>query len=440
MRRPLQLLSLSLAVATAVACGSDSTTEVVDLPTGYEGSTIDILVRNPAIFQSEIQDSRAGWVAFHNGNLAEAVSLDGEEFSNPKGRAAAELAALHFRLAQVQSEALISLAESQENIGRATALPLFAHIAQLEMTDSGFTSTGDSTWLSASIESTLPEVAEAATLLSAQGLEESGQMNPFTARYLRHQRERTAGQTDSNPDAQADVVVAPLWELESIRLYDPQTHFTLAHIYQMEAERLRSSGLSAALFSPCPNSETASGASRESQALRLGAPCADQLTHIGVDTELITAMIDGEDDLQSARTLVHRVDEILDEWSNAAAHTASPDGVALLTSLSLVESFRAKLLVSLAGDLLNQGRPHQALAVAQATLDITNPRSVSVTNPALLFAVLAHAQLRTGHTREALDALEVLSQIFPSVITVDETVGDLAVVEGLHRLGDSKEL
>jgi hypothetical protein len=285
----------------------------------------------------------------------------------------------------------------------------------------------------------LPEVAEAASLLSSDQLGESETTNPITDRYLSHQTERESGEL-SNSSPLYDAVNLPLWELGSIKLYDPQTHFTFGLIYQTEAEKLQSSGLSAALFSPCPNGEAARVSNEVPQELRDGINCADQISAIGIDADIISAMIDGDDDLQTARTLVHQVDERLDEWSAAAVRTASPDGAALLTSLSLVESFRAKLLISVAGDLLNQGRPRQALAIAQATLDITSPRVVSATNPALLFAVLAHAQLLTGHTREALDALEVLAETFPSVITVDETVGDLAVTEGLHRIGDSKEL
>jgi hypothetical protein len=429
-----------LTLATLLACGGEPVAEITVLPpVGYEGSTIDTLVRNPSLFQSEIQDSRAAWVAFHSGNLPEAIAFTGDEYSNPRGRAAAEMAALHFRLAQVQTEALVTLANSQVDVGRPSALPLFAHIAQAELTNAGFSSSegDDSSWLSVSMGSTLPEVAEAASLLSSDHLGDSG--NPIADRYLSHQTERESVEL-SHSSPLYDAVNLPLWELGSIKLYDPQTHFTFGLIYQMEAERLQSSGLSAALFSPCPNGEAARVSNEERQELRHGINCADQISAIGVDEDFISAMMDGEDDLQTARTLVHQVDERLDEWSAAAVRTASPDGVALLTSLSLVESFRAKLLVSVAADLLNKGRPRQALAIAQATLDITSPRMVSATNPALLFAVLAHAQLLTGHTREALDALEVLSETFPSVITVDETVGDLAVTEGLHRIGDSKEL
>ena len=57
----------------------------------------------------------------------------------------------------------------------------------------------------------------------------------------------------------------------------------------------------------------------------------------------------------------------------------------------------------------------------------------------LLFAVLATANLQTGHTREALDALQVLVGPWPEVTGLDELVGDLAVLEGIHRSGDSRE-
>jgi len=60
-------------------------------------------------------------------------------------------------------------------------------------------------------------------------------------------------------------------------------------------------------------------------------------------------------------------------------------------------------------------------------------------NPPTLFAVSAAANLRTGRTREALDALEVLVGAYPEIKGLDETVGDLAVLQGLDRAGDSRE-
>jgi hypothetical protein len=307
------------------------------------------------------------------------------------------------------------------------------------MTSAGFSSAEDSPWLAESISSTLPEVAEAAAVISAAQIDANGSNNAIVGRYLWHQAQVESGEAPSSSQV-FEILERPLWEQGAIRLYDPITHFTFGQLYLMEAERYVVSGLSAALFSACPNTEAAQASAGAIDDIRGGVSCRGSIAEIGVDAEVISAMLEGEDELQPAREFVHQVDEILDQWSIAAAAVSTPDGAALLTSLSLVESFRAKFLVSVASDLLNLGRPHQALAVAQATLDISNPRTVSATNPALLFAVLAHAHLRTGHTREALDALEVLSGTFPSVVTVDETVGDLAVVEGLHRIGDSKEL
>jgi len=442
MRKAPKKNYMSFVLATLVACGGQAVEELDELPFGFEGSTINTLITEPALFQAEIQDSRDAWVAIHRGDLTEAVALSGEALANSRARAAAELSSLHYRLAQIQAEALVSLAETQSPTARGTALSLLSHIAIHEMSDAGFSYNfnleGDYPWLTEALDSNVDHVSAAAVYLHPENQAIPVEDNPFLQRLSMHGEAIEARDTGSL-QALYEAVRAPLWELGSIRLYDPQTHFTLGNIYQLEAEKHQVTGLSSALFSPCPNQISAQSSSNPN-VLRNGDTCADQLIEIGLESGVVSAMLEGEDDLQTARTLVHHVDEVLDGWRNVALRTASPDGAALLTSLSLVENLRAKLLVSVAGNLLNLERPHQALAIAQATLDITNPREVSSTNPALLFAVLAHAQLRTGHTREALDALEVLSENFPSVITVDETVGDLAVVEGLHRIGDSKEL
>ena len=57
-----------------------------------------------------------------------------------------------------------------------------------------------------------------------------------------------------------------------------------------------------------------------------------------------------------------------------------------------------------------------------------------------LYAVQATAQLRSGHVREALDSLHVLTgPPLSEAHGVDEIVGDLAILRGLDRQGDSKE-
>jgi len=47
--------------------------------------------------------------------------------------------------------------------------------------------------------------------------------------------------------------------------------------------------------------------------------------------------------------------------------------------------------------------------------------------------------MRLGRTREALDVLVLLEGGYPEVAPLKELVGDLAVLQGLDRQGDSKE-
>ena len=66
-------------------------------------------------------------------------------------------------------------------------------------------------------------------------------------------------------------------------------------------------------------------------------------------------------------------------------------------------------------------------------------RDVGAANAPALYVLLAEARLKTGRTRQALDALEPLTARVPTVASAKELVGDLAVLESMGRVGDSKE-
>ena len=93
----------------------------------------------------------------------------------------------------------------------------------------------------------------------------------------------------------------------------------------------------------------------------------------------------------------------------------------------------------MADEALNQGHPKQAVVLVQYAMDLNAPRTLGPVNGPTHFAVLAQAHLESGHTREALDALEVLARSYPEAVGADEILGDLAILEGLDRQGDSKE-
>ncbi|MEL6350094.1 MAG: hypothetical protein AAFV53_43745, partial [Myxococcota bacterium] len=72
-------------------------------------------------------------------------------------------------------------------------------------------------------------------------------------------------------------------------------------------------------------------------------------------------------------------------------------------------------------------------------MDMQGGRQIGALNPPGLFVLLAEANLRTGRSREALDMLDPLKEAYPEVKGLNETLGDLVVLEGLERIGDSKE-
>jgi len=147
------------------------------------------------------------------------------------------------------------------------------------------------------------------------------------------------------------------------------------------------------------------------------------------------ALADGD----ACRAKVRAIDAELDAWRTALAGGAGPDGRALLDDLRLVDSTRARALVDMAVAALEAQRPACALALGQLALDHESPRAIGPVNSPTLFAVVATAQLYTGRTREALDAIEPIRATYPAVAALDETVNTLVVLEGIDRRGDSRE-
>lgn len=115
---------------------------------------------------------------------------------------------------------------------------------------------------------------------------------------------------------------------------------------------------------------------------------------------------------------------------------AEANGQALLIDLDLAEHWSQQWHLSMARAALDADRPQQALAYAELGTDFSNEAGPQ--NPDGLYAVRAHALIRLGRTREALDALHGIEAV-RGVRQLSEVVGDLAVLEGLDRAGDSKE-
>ncbi len=144
------------------------------------------------------------------------------------------------------------------------------------------------------------------------------------------------------------------------------------------------------------------------------------------------------DEAQAAREHVRAFDEALNAHEAALLEVAGDDGRALLRDIGMRARLRQAWLVSRARFTLLADHPRQALTYAEMAVDVSD-RHVGSTNAPQAFSVLAHAQLVNGHTRESLGALRPIADAHPELVGLMEHVGDLAVLEGLDRTGDSKE-
>lgn len=383
---------------------------------GLAESWIAAVVAEPARFTQTVDaGGREGWVALHANDWPTAAATDGAAAQ----RADASLAELHTILARLHARAWLDLGRTWEGRGSVpadSAFPLFVSAAAREAGDAV---TADR-WLTVARASTRAEVAALAgdwadPLASAA----AGELPERARAHARARRDPAA------LPALLPLLAAPAWREPAgaqgeRAFWDPFVHRTLAAAHRARAEaRPDPEGLAAELFLP-----------------RLGPPGGALDTDL---TALGLALPVGADDPEACREVVRGLDALLDPWAAQLAHGAPPDGQALLADLRLVPATRARVLVGLGQEALVSGRPRCALAYADLALDHESPRAIGPTNPPTLFALLAAANLETGRTRESLDALEVLSGTFPEVAGLDETVGDLSVLVGLTRSGDSRE-
>jgi hypothetical protein len=402
--------------------GADEAVPIVASP--LDGSWLGGIVAAPADFEALMAGGVDPWARLHENSLGAAVDLGG-----PAGdRAAGELALLHGELGRISALAwlnTVSAWKDRSALPKNSALTWFAGVAALELGDPE----SATMWLTHASTQGSPEAKAAATaLLASPELTTSIEGDVLGKRFELHRSIRAGdeGQVDG-----AEPVVEEAVEGGFSRvLYDPQVHWTLASTYAgVEAP---ADGLASMLFSPCL---TPADLADDRSSGNPGVRCAVQAaTALGVDADP-----GGEDDADRARGIARGVTDALDTWQNAQLANASDDGQALLRDLQLIDKLRAQILLGLARDALLVGHPHQAVAYVETGLDKSNPRAITPVNSPAMFAVLALARLQTGHTREALDALQVLTRAYPETQGVDEIVSDLAILQGLDRQGDSKE-
>ncbi|MEE2751379.1 MAG: hypothetical protein VX519_08105 [Myxococcota bacterium] len=395
------------------------------------------LALNPQQFQTLLDDSRNGWSAYHAGELQKASTQPGLV----KARAHRDLSELHARLGTLGGlawKSIVATWDTRTGLPTDSGITWFAALAAMESGDVAQATT----WLTMASSVDYPPVSQA-----AQALLKAGQFkhmdfatppsSPLLVRLQTHIEARKSG--DSKPlltEANRPLLVETGAGHER-PFFDPQLPWTLAHTHATAAGKLPSDPLAAVIFTGCPNGDTARSSTLQ-QAHSTAAPhCAtDALwTDIGLDLDLTET-----DDQDKVRAFARELDAIIDTWRGSLLERSTEDGRALVEDLQLVAIFRGRVLIDQALRSLDAGHPRQAQALLQMAQDLSQPRTITPLNPAILYALLAETHLRTGHTREALDALEILVEAFPAAKGIDETVGDLAVLQGLDRRGDSKEL
>jgi len=438
-KRPPALLTAGLVAATLTACsGGQPTPQPTATSSVLDGSWIAQIANQPDLFGGVVDvDSRAAWVAMHEGRWADAAQ------ALPPGvgraRAELELAVFYEDLADLASVAWPDLAatwlarDSGVSDGPMPFLAAVAVISRDHHADTGLSA---------------PTAGQQALLTALQT--ESGALPKGTALdgldqagCLAGDLARLSGQSEQSPqgcrgDLPLDLDAEGTW-------YDPLVYDALAHQTRRRADRsLGDVGweqratqakppLDLLLFGPAwTTADLSAAAAADSSMSTIGAS-GPTLSALHLPDEGPT------DEPQAARERVRALDRELDPWQAHLLDTVSDDGKALLTDLQLVAQVRSRILLAWARLALHNDRPHQATAYLLLAIDIESARTLGPLNPPSLYALAAQASLRTGRTREALDYLSVLEAPYPIVTGLDETIGDLAVLEGLGRHGDSKE-
>lgn len=405
----------------AVACGGPGDVVQEVEPQGWLAE----VAHEPAAFASLLeQEGREGWVALHAHRYAEAWNAL-PNGATGRARAAWQLAVLHqdlSRLAGLVHDQLFQEWDQRTGLPKGSVAPVVAALA------ARCTGIGDpARWQTGAA----PGAEVLAGAPDAWWTVDLPEGHPWSGRVAMHRAALDGDLAALTPDP---VVIEPA-EGFSRTFYDPCLHSTLAAAWtarlgdwRAAASELSGDPLGARLFSPWLDARDLADRSQ-----------VDRPGLVGLTSPTLSLPpLKAEDALQPARERVQALDDLLGAWQQALARQAPPDGQALLTELGLVHRFRQEHLVVLARAALLDDRPQQARVLLQLARDAAS-RQVGPRNGPQLFALLAEAELRTGRAREALDALQILAEAHPEVQGLREITGDLTVLRGLDRQGDSRE-
>ncbi|MEQ1567980.1 MAG: tetratricopeptide repeat protein [Myxococcota bacterium] len=419
-------------VGLFAGCGSAERAESIPME---RGGWIGEVALHPETFATTTSVDRDGWVALHGNDPARASTAFRTDPIG-RGRAELQLGLMHQDLARVAAAVYRGLFDGWSQRPDAALPPDAPLVAALAAACAGDPSEA-AAWAGRTT-GTGPDAPIVAALAAGTSVFAVQVDSPVGERLALHQRARAA--RDPAP-IEAAAITPLITRAEpgfERRWWDPCVWATLAEVHLARAsDELGADGgklgapdapLGARLFAPWLTSSEVTGA----DPARWGhhSPAIEALG--------VPPLAAGSDDPEGVKGRVRALDAALDGLRLSLDDRASSEGTQVVSELGLVRRFRQEWLTVQARAALAEDRPRQALTYLELARDHV-ARAVGPENGPALFVLIAEARLRLGHTREALDALQVLVERYPEIVGIVEATGDLAVLRGLDRHGVSKE-
>ncbi len=437
-------LASALAVATFGPAGCASPEAEVAIPADTVSGWMAELARHPERF-AEVTggEQRDGWVALHSHRYEAAwQAFEGTGAPTAQARAALDLEVLYTDLDRMSAHAWRRFLDAWSARDQLPPDSAARSVGALSAWCHG----GSTEPWGADLAPDATGAVAVAHLTAGGSLTDVTGEGPVETRLRLH-----AGARAQQPEALEQLGRAALEPLVveqadgfARTFYDPCLYATQAAVWRARATASLQGADWRALASAAAGDDIRHhlfAAWQTPADLRSGvqAPSAGLIgAHVELAASAGLGPLTAEDDRQLAREEARALDAGLADWHDRVGESGTKAGRALLDELALLQRLRQHLLVARARLALDAGHERQALAYLEHGYDAAS-RGVGPSNSPAQLALLGEARLRLGHTREALDALQILVEARPDVVGITETVSALAALEGLARRGDSKE-